>query len=114
MINETYCSWCGSPIELGYGYIQIDNGEVFCSYECFEGFACKHLGAQARFLGEEKEKPMTVYVLYIVTEQDTDIKGVYSTKERAEEERKQIRKRLAELGNRRFVSVMIDEVEMSF
>jgi hypothetical protein len=60
---------------------------------------------------------VTVYVLYIVadpTELNTEIKGVYSTKEKAEAERKKIRKRLSDLGNRRFVSVRIDECELDF
>ena len=60
---------------------------------------------------------MTVYVLYIVAdpaELNTEIKGVYSTKEKAEAERKSIRKHLSELENRRFVSVRIDECELDF
>ena len=60
---------------------------------------------------------MTVYVLYIVAdpaELNTEIKGVYSTKEKAESERKKIRKHLSDLGNRRFVSVRIDECELGF
>lgn len=59
---------------------------------------------------------MTVYVLYIVAdpaELNTEIMGVYSTKEKAEAERKNIRKHLSELGNRRFVSVRIDECEIN-
>ena len=55
---------------------------------------------------------MTVYVLYTVVESDVEIKGVFQTKERAEEERKQIKERLAKLGSRHFVSVLIDECEM--
>ena len=60
---------------------------------------------------------MTAYVLYIVAdpaELNTEIEGVYSTKEKAEAERKKIRKRLSDLGNRRFVSVRIDECELDF
>lgn len=57
---------------------------------------------------------MTVFVVYTVVESNVEIKGVFKTKERAEAERKRIRKRFTELGNRLFVSVMIDEVEMSF
>ena len=57
---------------------------------------------------------MTVFVLYTVVESDVEIKGVFSTKEKAEAERKQIRERLAELGVRHFVSVLIDECEMVF
>lgn len=55
---------------------------------------------------------MTVYVLYTVFESNVEIKGVFSTKERAEAERKKIRERLVKLGSRRFVSVLIDECEM--
>ena len=58
---------------------------------------------------------MTVFVVYIVAdpaELNTEIEGVYSTKEKAEAERKNIRKRLSELGNRHFMSVRIDECEM--
>lgn len=58
---------------------------------------------------------MIVYVLYIVAdpaELNTEIEGVYSTKEKAEAERKKIRERLAKLGSRHFVSVLIDECEM--
>ena len=57
----------------------------------------------------------TVYVLYVVAdpaELNVEIEGVYSTKERAEAERKQIREHLAKLGYRRFVSVLIDECEL--
>ncbi len=55
---------------------------------------------------------MTVYVLYTVVETNVEIKGVFSNKERAEAERKKIRERLAKLGSRHFVSVLIDECEM--
>ena len=54
----------------------------------------------------------TVFVLYTIIESNVEIKGVFTTKERAEAERKKIRERLAKLGNRHFVSVLIDEVEM--
>lgn len=59
---------------------------------------------------------MIVYVLYIVAnpaELNTEIEGVYSTKEKAEAERKKIRERLAKLGSRNFVSVLIDECEIN-
>lgn len=55
---------------------------------------------------------MTVYVLYTVVESNVEIKGVFQTKKRAEEKRKQIRERLEKLGSRHFVSVLIDECEM--
>ena len=58
---------------------------------------------------------MTVFVVYIVAdpaELNTEIEGVYSTKEKAEAERKNIRERLAKLGNRHFISVRIDECEL--
>ena len=58
---------------------------------------------------------MTVFVVYTVAdpaELNTEIEGVYSTKEKAEAERKNIRKRLSELGNRHFMSVRIDECEL--
>ena len=58
---------------------------------------------------------MTVFVVYIVAdpaELSTEIEGVYTTKEKAEAERKNIRKRLSELGTRHFMSVRIDECEL--
>ena len=55
---------------------------------------------------------MTVYVLYTVVESNVEIKGVFKSKERAEAERKQIRERLAKLGSRHFMLVLIDECEM--
>ena len=55
---------------------------------------------------------MTVFVLYTVMESNVDIKGVFSTKEGAEAERKKIRERLSKLGSRHFVSVLIDECEL--
>ena len=57
----------------------------------------------------------TVYVLYVVAdpvESNVEIKGVYSTKEKAEKKREEIRKRFTKLGYRRFVSVLIDECEL--
>lgn len=56
---------------------------------------------------------MVVFVVYTVVESNVEIKGVFSTKERAEEKRKQIREQLAKLGSRHFVSVLIDECEMN-
>ena len=56
---------------------------------------------------------MTVFVVYTVMESNVDIKGVFSTKERAEAERKKIRERLSKLGSRHFVSVLIDECEIN-
>lgn len=55
---------------------------------------------------------MTVFVLFTIVESNVEIKGVFSTKERAEKERKKIRERLAKLNSRHFVSVLIDECEM--
>ena len=55
---------------------------------------------------------MTVFVVYTVVESNVEIKGVFQTKERAEAKRKNIRERLAKIGSRHFVSVLIDEVEM--
>lgn len=57
----------------------------------------------------------TVYVLYVIAdpvELNTKIMGVYSTKEKAETKREQVKKRFVELGYRRFVSVRIDECEL--
>ena len=57
----------------------------------------------------------TVYVLYVVAdtaESNVEIYGVYSTKEKAETKREEIRKCLAKLSYRRFVSVLIDECEL--
>ena len=59
---------------------------------------------------------MTVYVLYVVAdpaELNAEIKGVYSTKEKAEAMREEIRKSLSELGIRHYVSVRVDECEMN-
>lgn len=58
---------------------------------------------------------MTVYVLYTVAdpaELNTEIKGVYSTKEKAEAMREEVRKHLSKLGIRHYVSVRIDECEI--
>lgn len=55
---------------------------------------------------------MTVFVVYTIVESNVEIKGVFSTKERAEAERKKIGKHLAKLNSRNFVSVLIDECEM--
>ena len=55
---------------------------------------------------------MTVFVVYTVMESSAEIKGVFSTKEKAEAERKKIRERLSSLGSRHYVSVLIDECEM--
>ena len=56
---------------------------------------------------------MTVFVLYTIVETNVEIKGVFSTKERAEAERKKIRERLSRLGSRHYVSVLIDECEIN-
>lgn len=56
---------------------------------------------------------MIVFVLYTVMESNIEIKGVFSTKEKAEEKRKQIREQLAKICSRHFVSVLIDECEMN-
>lgn len=55
---------------------------------------------------------MTVYVLYIITDSNVRIAGVYSSKEKAEENQAEIKKHLTEIKNRRFVSVRIDECEV--
>lgn len=55
---------------------------------------------------------MTVYVVYIVTDFNIKIAGVYSSKKKAEDNQAHIKKHLKELGNRRFVSVRIDECEV--
>lgn len=55
----------------------------------------------------------TVFVVYTVVESNVEIKGVFKSKERAEEKRKQIRERLTKLGSRHFMSVLIDECEMN-
>lgn len=56
---------------------------------------------------------MTVFVLYTVMESNVEIKGVFSTKERAEAERKKIREQLSKLGSRHYVSVLINECEIN-
>ena len=55
---------------------------------------------------------MTVYVLYIVSDFNVRIAGVYSSKEKAEENQAKIKKHLTEIKSRRFVSVRIDECEV--
>lgn len=55
---------------------------------------------------------MTVFVLYTVVESNVEIKGVFKSKKKAETERKKVRERLAKLGCRHFVSVLIDECEI--
>lgn len=49
MDNAKYCAWCRTPIEHDYGYISTNNGEDFCSYECFNDYCWEY------FEAEEKE-----------------------------------------------------------
>lgn len=49
MDNVKYCSWCRTPIEKDYAYIAINNGEEFCSLDCFNDYAWDY------FEAEEKE-----------------------------------------------------------
>lgn len=46
MGNVKYCSWCKAPIEKGNSYISIDNGEAFCTYDCFDEYAWDYLKAE--------------------------------------------------------------------
>lgn len=46
MDNVKYCSWCRTPIEKGYGYISTNNGEDFCSYDCFNDYAWDYFEAE--------------------------------------------------------------------
>ena len=55
---------------------------------------------------------MTVFVVYIVSDSNVRIAGVYSSKEKAEENQAKIKKHLTEIKSRRFVSVRIDECEV--
>lgn len=55
---------------------------------------------------------MTVYVLYIASDFNMEIVGVYSSKEKAEAKQAEIKKHLTEVKSRRFVSVRIDEREV--
>lgn len=58
---------------------------------------------------------MTVCVLYVVSdtaELNVEIKGVYSSKKKAEAKREEVKKRLSKLGIRHYVSVRIDECEL--
>ena len=55
MDNTEECSWCLEPIKKGCSYISTDNGDLFCSYYCFEKYAYDYLGAEANILGEEEE-----------------------------------------------------------
>lgn len=48
-MDTRYCSWCRTPIENGYGYIAISNGEEFCSWDCFDDYCYDY------FEAEEKE-----------------------------------------------------------
>ncbi len=48
-MGTRYCSWCRTPIEKGNGYISINNGEEFCSYDCFNDYCWDY------FVAEEKE-----------------------------------------------------------
>ena len=56
---------------------------------------------------------MVVFVVYTVMESNVEIKGVFSTEQRAEAKRKKIREQLAKLGSRHYVSVLIDECEIN-
>ena len=55
MDNTEECSWCFEPIKKGCSYISTDNGDLFCSYYCFEKYAYDYLGAETNILGEEEE-----------------------------------------------------------
>lgn len=55
---------------------------------------------------------MTIYVLYIVSDFNMEVVGVYSSKEKAEAKQAEIKKHLTEIKSRRFVSVRIDEREV--
>lgn len=48
-MNVRYCNWCRTPIEKGNAYIAINNGEEFCSYDCFNDYCWDY------FEAEEKE-----------------------------------------------------------
>lgn len=55
---------------------------------------------------------MTVYVLYVVSDFNMEVVGVYSSKTKAEAKQAEIKKHLTEIKSRRFVSVRIDEREV--
>lgn len=55
---------------------------------------------------------MTTYVLYIASDFNMEVVGVYSSKEKAEAKQAEIKKHLQEIKSRRFVSVRIDEREV--
>ena len=49
MGNVRYCNWCNAPIEQSYGFIAINNGNEFCSWDCFDDYVIDY------FEVEEKE-----------------------------------------------------------
>lgn len=55
---------------------------------------------------------MTVHVLYVVSDFNMEIAGVYSSKEKAEAKQAEIKKHLQDVKSRRFMSVRIDECEV--
>ena len=55
---------------------------------------------------------MTVFVVYIVSDFNMEIAGVYSSKEKAEAKQAEIKKHFKKIKSRRFASVRIDECEV--
>ena len=49
MDNVKYCFWCNTPIERGDCYLAINNGNEFCSWDCFDDYVLDY------FEVEEKE-----------------------------------------------------------
>lgn len=46
MDNVKCCSWCKTPIKNGDSYIYINNGNEFCSYDCFDDYAWDYFEAE--------------------------------------------------------------------
>lgn len=55
---------------------------------------------------------MTVFVVFIASDFNMEVVGVFSSKEKAEAKQAEIKKHLTEIKSRRFVSVRIDEREV--
>ena len=42
-----YCAWCGEPVLVDEDTVVHENGDVFCSDDCFEIYDCLEEGTPA-------------------------------------------------------------------
>lgn len=53
-INPIDCCQCGNAIEAGDQYIYCDDGNVFCSWECYENWAVNYVTTCEKVWGEDE------------------------------------------------------------